>query len=96
LSALSALIASDPARSRFSSLLRRSWAPPSPTKPRQVSLRWAIEHGVCVIPKAERPNHQLENLQLFDFRLSADEMAALDGLSAHRSVYRFCDPDKYA
>ena len=47
----------------------------------QVMLRWAIEHGTVVIPKAAQPKHQAENLAIFDFELSAEDMKALNNLS---------------
>mgnify|MGYP006132951327 CR=1 FL=1 len=62
----------------------------------QVSLRWALQHGLCVIPKAALEQHQRENLELFGFELDDAQMAAIDALSANRSVYRFRDPDAFA
>jgi len=45
----------------------------------QVALRWLIQQpNVVAIPKASQRQHQLENLGIFDFELSEDEM---DGLS---------------
>ncbi|HET8528747.1 MAG TPA: aldo/keto reductase [Gaiellaceae bacterium] len=46
----------------------------------QVLLRWCIEHGVPVIPKSTHRSRIEENGQLFDFCLSEDDLAALDGL----------------
>ena len=63
--------------------------------PHQVSLRWAIEHGLCIIPKAAGAEHQSAIRGVFDFRLSSEEMAAINALSANRSVYKFRDPDTY-
>ena len=48
--------------------------------PAQVALRWEIQQGVVVIPKSERPERMAENLDVFDFELSADEVAAIDAL----------------
>ena len=62
----------------------------------QVSLRWALEHGACVIPKAATPAHQAENRRLFDFALTPEEHASLAALDAQRSLYRFRDPDEFA
>ena len=62
----------------------------------QISLRWALEQGACVIPKAATPAHQAENRQLFDFSLAPDEREALALLDARRSVYKFRDPDEFA
>jgi hypothetical protein len=46
----------------------------------QVALRWAVQHGVAVIPRSTRPKNMAANLQIFDFALSADQMAEIDAL----------------
>jgi diketogulonate reductase-like aldo/keto reductase len=48
--------------------------------PAQVVLRWHIEHGHVAIPKSFRPERIAENLAIFDFELTADELAAIDRL----------------
>ncbi|MFE2422781.1 aldo/keto reductase [Streptomyces hokutonensis] len=40
----------------------------------QVVLRWLTQRGVVVIPKSSRPERTAENLAVFDFELTADEM----------------------
>src|SRR4051812_14015847 len=52
--------------------------------PAQVMLRWGIQHGRSVIPKSTRPARIAENIDVFDFELAADEMAAIDGLDTGR------------
>jgi diketogulonate reductase-like aldo/keto reductase len=59
----------------------------------QVVLRWALDKGVVLIPKAENRSHQMENRQIFDFALSPEEMSAISALDEQRSLYRFKDPD---
>lgn len=46
----------------------------------QVILRWDLQNGVAVIPGSSNPDHQLENISIFDFELSAAEMAEIDAL----------------
>jgi 2,5-diketo-D-gluconate reductase A len=50
--------------------------------PAQVVLRWHLEHGITVIPKSERPERIAANIDLFGFRLTDAETAAIDGLAA--------------
>jgi 2,5-diketo-D-gluconate reductase A len=49
--------------------------------PAQVVLRWHLEHGIAVIPKSANPKRIATNLDLFGFSLSAEEVAAIDGLA---------------
>jgi diketogulonate reductase-like aldo/keto reductase len=42
--------------------------------------RWHLQHGVVPIPKSANKKRMAENSQLFDFRLTDDEMAAIDAL----------------
>jgi diketogulonate reductase-like aldo/keto reductase len=48
--------------------------------PAQVLLRWGLQSGLVVLPKSTHPERQAENIALFDFALSAEQMAALDAL----------------
>ncbi|TIH17040.1 aldo/keto reductase [Marinifilum sp. JC120] len=46
----------------------------------QVILRWHVQLGAVPIPKATSPARQLENLSIFDFELTAEEMAVISAL----------------
>lgn len=46
----------------------------------QVILRWNLQKGVVVIPGSSNPEHIKENLDLFGFELTAEEMAAINAL----------------
>jgi diketogulonate reductase-like aldo/keto reductase len=48
--------------------------------PAQVLIRWAIEHELVVIPKSARRARIEENADVFDFHISPDDLAELDGL----------------
>lgn len=49
--------------------------------PAQVILRWHLQNGVAVIPKSVTPSRIKENIQVFDFTLTKEEMAAIDALN---------------
>jgi len=48
--------------------------------PAQIVLRWHIDHGLSAIPKSVRSERITENIDIFDFVLSKDEIAIIDGL----------------
>ena len=48
--------------------------------PAQVMLRWHLQQGRSVIPKSTNPERIVANLDVFDFDLTADQLAAIDAL----------------
>ena len=48
--------------------------------PAQVVLRWQIEHGNSAIPKSVQPERIAENIAIFDFALTKNEVATIDSL----------------
>ena len=56
--------------------------------PVQVMLRYGIERGYSVIPKSADPGRQKENLNVFDFNLSQEEVEKINGLNKN---YRICN-----
>jgi 2,5-diketo-D-gluconate reductase A len=48
--------------------------------PAQVVLRWHMELGLTAVPKSSDPTRLKQNLDVFDFALSADEVAAISAL----------------
>ena len=48
--------------------------------PAQVMLRWHLQEGRSVIPKSTKPHRIAENFDVFDFDLTKQDLAAIDGL----------------
>lgn len=48
--------------------------------PAQVMLRWHLQQGRSVIPKSTKPTRIAENFDVFDFDLTAEQLAAIDAL----------------
>ncbi|MDI3405089.1 aldo/keto reductase [Streptomyces cavernicola] len=61
--------------------------------PAQVVLRWHLQLGNIVIPKSVTPERIRQNLDVFDFALSDDEMAAVAGLD--RDLRTGPHPDQF-
>ena len=53
----------------------------------QVVLRWHLQRGVVVIPKSVRPERMRENIDVFDFALSAEEMVRISALDQKQSAF---------
>jgi len=47
----------------------------------QVILRWDLQRGVVIIPGSSNPDHIKENISIFDFSLTDDEMAQIAALN---------------
>ncbi len=54
----------------------------------QVMLRWEIEQGLAVIPKSVNPGRIAENSNIFDFKLTDEEIKAITALDQQKSVSR--------
>ena len=57
----------------------------------QIILRWHIQNGIIPIVRTLNPSHQKENLDVYDFVLTAEEMKLIDGININ-SRLRY-DPD---
>lgn len=55
----------------------------------QVILRWLLQRGIIVIPKSVHDARQKENINVFDFELSSDDMKQIAGLD--KNVSQFFD-----
>eukprot|EP00057_Strongylocentrotus_purpuratus_P033618 XP_792112.1 PREDICTED: alcohol dehydrogenase [NADP(+)] [Strongylocentrotus purpuratus] len=66
----------DPGLLKIAQRLRKSIA--------QVAIRFQVQRGIPVIPKSATPSHIQENINVFDFELSEDDMALLSSLPRRR------------
>ena len=59
----------------------------------QVVLRWVLQRGDIVFPKSSSPARMRENLEVFDFELSDEQMASITAL--HNGTRSGPDPDTF-
>lgn len=53
----------------------------------QVALRWLIQRDVIIIPKSVHIERMQQNLDIFDFELSQEDMAAIAALDTKQSLF---------
>ncbi|OCH95448.1 Aldo/keto reductase [Obba rivulosa] len=46
----------------------------------QILVRWSLQHGFVPLPKSSKPERVVSNANVFDFQISAEDMAEIDGL----------------
>lgn len=63
--------------------------------PAQVTLRWELQRGLIVIPRSQNPAHIAENIRLFDFKLSDEDMVAMNALNRNQRINSQNDPDNF-
>jgi diketogulonate reductase-like aldo/keto reductase len=62
--------------------------------PAQILLRWCIQHGTVPLPRSTDKAHIAENIQIFDFELTPEDMFALNDISDGERVT--WDPEEMA
>lgn len=55
----------------------------------QIILRWHIQKGFIVFPKSTDPEHLKQNIDIFDFSLTDDEMSEISALDRNKSLADF-------
>ena len=59
----------------------------------QVALRWLTQRGIVAIPKSSHKERMAQNFDIFDFMLTADEMAQIAAMNQHDTgTINFSDP----
>lgn len=53
----------------------------------QVILRWLLQRGIVAIPKTVRKERMIENISIFDFELSKEDMEAIATLDTKKSCF---------
>ncbi|HSJ36995.1 MAG TPA: aldo/keto reductase [Planococcus sp. (in: firmicutes)] len=61
--------------------------------PAQVILRWDLQNGVVTIPKSTKEHRIIQNSQVFDFELTAEDMERISALNENKRVG--ADPDNF-
>ncbi|KON84665.1 glyoxal reductase [Rossellomorea marisflavi] len=59
----------------------------------QVILRWDLQHGVVTIPKSMTESRIKENIDIYDFELTEEQVKTLDALDEHKRIGP--DPDQF-
>ena len=62
--------------------------------PAQIILRWHIQEGFSVIPGASNPDYIKENIQIFDFELTDEEMAQIRSLNKEKRFFNMSLEEK--
>ena len=62
----------------------------------QIISRWDIQHGVALCPKSTHRERLAQNIDIFDFELSEEEMTYIDSLNSNSSVYDKKKKDVYS
>jgi diketogulonate reductase-like aldo/keto reductase len=64
----------------------------------QIMLRWALQKGAAVIPGTGNPKHMRQNLEIYNFELSGDDMTSIDSLKHNDDAKKFMhiDPTTFA
>ncbi len=61
----------------------------------QIVLKWHLENGKIIIPKSVQPERIKENIDLFDFSLTKDEIISIDKLNKNVRTSRNPDDDQW-
>jgi len=55
----------------------------------QIMLRWALQRNAVIIPGTGNPKHMKENLAVYDFEMTEDDVNTITALSSDESAKKF-------
>lgn len=61
----------------------------------QIILRWHTQMGFSAVPGSKSENHILENIDLFDFSLTDEEMVQIETLNKHQPLYQSTEKSRH-
>jgi diketogulonate reductase-like aldo/keto reductase len=61
--------------------IAKKYSSSTPGSTAQILIRWALQHGLVVIPKSSNRRRIVENADVFDFEISEDDMRLLDNFN---------------
>ncbi|MCD7950472.1 MAG: aldo/keto reductase [Erysipelotrichaceae bacterium] len=61
----------------------------------QIILKWHTQMGFSAVPGSKSENHILENIDVFDFTLTDDEMKQIDTLNRHQPLYKVSEKSQH-
>lgn len=61
----------------------------------QIVLRYILQQGIAIIPKSVTPSRLKENINIFDFSLTNEEMASIATIATGQRVARFADAKQH-
>ncbi|GAB2534082.1 aldo/keto reductase [Gracilibacillus alcaliphilus] len=64
-------------------------------KPSQIIIRWQYQSGIITIPKSVRKARQQENVDIFDFALSKEDIAKIEAMDANQRLGQHPDEFDY-
>ncbi len=70
--------------------IAKKYSSPKAKSTAQILIRWALQHGLVVLPKSSNRRRIFENADVFDFEISEDDMRLLD--SFHENLRTCWDP----
>lgn len=64
--------------------------------PAQIILRWIVQNDITVVPKSSNPQRLAENINVFDFTLSNQDMTSINALDQNKCILNQVETWGYA